>query len=354
MPTYPFNAGERLDADDLNQTLVHRFGNGSDGDAILDGTNTFSWASKASDIYTLTQDVYLNDLTIDSGKTLITAGYILHGRGILTNNGIISNNGFAGGNASSSPGTAGNGGLGTGTLDAGTDGKIGGIRSESTETCTSEFDGVAGTDIVLGLGTDGVAGGDSGGTSSGGVAGTITTADTLLSSYATAHVLTTSEVERQFSLCFHSVNSGTALSPSAGSGSGAGGCGNGGAGGGGHGAGGGSGGGGGILAIVFLTMVNGASGIVQTNGGDGGDGGNGGQPSGSSSGGDGGGGGGGGSGGVVCLAYSSLTNSGTIEASGGTGGTRGTGGPPSTGTAGVDGVDGDDGNAGVVFKIKIT
>jgi hypothetical protein len=49
----------------------------TNGAAVLDGTNTYSWATLLSDTYTLTADVVLSALTIEAGITVVTAGYTM-------------------------------------------------------------------------------------------------------------------------------------------------------------------------------------------------------------------------------------------------------------------------------------
>jgi hypothetical protein len=58
------------------------FGDGSDGAAVVDGTNTFSWASKAGPVYTLLRDVYLSSFTI---PTAAVAQLNAHGYRIYVN-----------------------------------------------------------------------------------------------------------------------------------------------------------------------------------------------------------------------------------------------------------------------------
>lgn len=68
-------------------------GDGSDGDAVLDGSNTFGWASKSGSVYTLTQDVQLNKVTVEDGVTLLGRQYVLYIKGALVNQGTIIANG---------------------------------------------------------------------------------------------------------------------------------------------------------------------------------------------------------------------------------------------------------------------
>ena len=71
-------------------------------------TNSYSDITYSSDT-TLTADVYANNLTIDSGITLTTAGYNIYCTGTFTNNGTVSGSGYGG-----SGGAGSNGGTGTG------------------------------------------------------------------------------------------------------------------------------------------------------------------------------------------------------------------------------------------------
>lgn len=92
------------------------FGDGSDGDVVLSASTTLS------------SDKYYDDLTINSGVVLKTAGYRVYVKGTLINNGTLTNSGS---NASgvtagtSSSGTLlGGGNGGTGGSEAG--GRVGG------------------------------------------------------------------------------------------------------------------------------------------------------------------------------------------------------------------------------------
>ncbi len=134
------------------------FGTGEDGAAVMDGSNTFSFASKSGNNYTLTRSVQLTNLTINSGCTLDPDSYPVYCSGTLTNNGTIKTNGTAGqinvttngrtancyggstGCDSGQPGTNANPSLGGaggngGTDDLGNAGKAGGtvtLPSEAT------------------------------------------------------------------------------------------------------------------------------------------------------------------------------------------------------------------------------
>ena len=71
------------------------YGDGSDGTHTADGSTALTGASRSGSVYTLNQDVFYQNLTINNGVTLKTNGYILHVRGTLTNSGTIANNGNA-------------------------------------------------------------------------------------------------------------------------------------------------------------------------------------------------------------------------------------------------------------------
>ena len=87
------------------------YGDGSDGEITLSGyynsESIFSTYDNTTTTYTLIRDIYPNNLTVNLGITLITAGYRIFCKNTLTNNGIIHNNGN---NASGI--TAGTGALG--------------------------------------------------------------------------------------------------------------------------------------------------------------------------------------------------------------------------------------------------
>lgn len=69
------------------------FGTGEDGDAVLDGINTFSWASLSGTSYVLTRNVQLGNLTVDGGVDLSTHGWVLYVADTLLLNGRIHHDG---------------------------------------------------------------------------------------------------------------------------------------------------------------------------------------------------------------------------------------------------------------------
>jgi hypothetical protein len=360
--------GVKTDADGLidDSFMFDGFGDGSDGDATLNGSTDYSsWSSRSGDIYTMTRDVYLNNLTINSGKTLRPAGYRIYVLGTLENNGTIQYNGGNGGagtNDARSP--AGVGGTvvsgffkaspgGTGGLGAtsGNDGQPGGVAAQ----------------IRAGLGGRGGNGGQGGGRSSSPPTPNPSTAlavlppvmrfgtirfltiigcDYNLKNYSEIPQTQTTGAASAGTAHTHQYDSDRALLiPVSG---GLGGCG----GGGGHGymdsgsavgtSGGGGGGGGGVIFIACKTWAG--NGVIEAKGGNGGQGGS--ATSSNNRGGSGGSGGGGG--GVIIMIFAFKTYTGSTSVAGGTKGAKGT--QTGSGTAPTDGTDG---SAGTVYEIQM-
>jgi len=268
-------------------------GDGSDGNATLDGTGSVSWATRSGAVYTMTRDALCKDLNINSGVVLKVNNYLPYAIGTLNNSGTIE----ARGNDASgvTPGAIiGN----TGTwFSAGGAGGSGSINAN----------GVAGG----GSGGSSIGGGGGNGGNAGAFTGGIGNASALLNSthgsYRTIAFLLNRRV--------FSGNNWTAIN---GSGGGGGGAGN---------TAGGSGGGGGsaasICGVACNTLIN--NGIIQSVGGNGANGV-------ASSGGAGG--GGGGSGGPVFVFANKVQVQGTIQSLGGSGGTA-AGASATTGSAGL-------------------
>lgn len=115
-----------------SSSSVGLFGDGTDGAATLDGSASVGWATRSGSVYTVTQAVNLTALTINSGVTLVPAGWPVFVSGTLTNNGTIG----IGGNAATAGGVAGSGTAagrhaggqpgGAGNTGAGTAGTTGG------------------------------------------------------------------------------------------------------------------------------------------------------------------------------------------------------------------------------------
>ena len=158
------------------------FGDGSDGAVTLDGSTTYnSFSSLALDVYSLTRDIFVSSLVINTGVTLAPSGYRVFCSGTTTINGTISvvggngGNGGAGGASTTAGGrgTAGaagitSTGISTGSLTepgngpAGKIGMIGGVNANP-----NALNGLAGTSVTSSITANGGAtGGNSG---SGGV-----------------------------------------------------------------------------------------------------------------------------------------------------------------------------------------
>lgn len=251
------------------------FGNGADGNVVI-STDT-----------TLVRDMYYNDLTVDVGATLFTAGYRIHVAGTATISGSIDRSG------TTATGIAATAGLVAGTLGVSGAGGAGGTAA-----------GSAGGAVASAAGGSGGVGGATG--SAGGAAGTATAPG------ATAGGFEILQSARQ--AVVGQTIAGTVMT---GGGGGGGGAGDGTAGGGG-------GAGGGLLVINARNLVG--SGTLRAKGGDGF------QPTAGNRGG-----GAGGGGGAVCLVTENDTTmtSLVINVSGGLG-ASGFG----TGTSGANGANG--------------
>lgn len=77
------------------------YGTGADGDATLDGTTTVLSMAPSSSVYSMTQDMYFNNLTINAGVTLKPNGYRIFVKNLLTFGGNNSTIGFTTGYATS-------------------------------------------------------------------------------------------------------------------------------------------------------------------------------------------------------------------------------------------------------------
>lgn len=358
------------------------FGDGSDGDVTISADTSLS------------SDMFYNNLTINTTKTLNPNGYRVFVKGTLTINGTGAiarngNNGTNGTNAvSTTKGSKGTGGaaLADGSIKGalagkdGVDGVNGVTAAGGSANGGAGVSGVVGSNQAKSMATaDAVAGanGGNGGTvvavSSGGTGGTGGAGGTRTGTiYNKIH-----NSVAAYRL-YDDLDVGPFTSaPSSGSGA------SGGTGGvttnggspdtgvsGGTGGVGGGGGSGGIVCIFARKIVN--AGTISALGGNGGNAGTTAASSGtcnhggahnSAAGGSGGSAGGsGGSGGIIIIVYSALTNTGTISAAGGSGGTRGTGqagfvlnggGGPPTVTAGADGGVGATGTAGVIIYLQV-
>lgn len=282
---YQFNAYAQW----LQGILSCVTGDGSDGDAVLDGTNTYAgFLSKSGSTYTALRDLYIDDLSITTASTLKMAGYRLYVRGTLTVNAscFLSNDGTDGGigQGTGTPSTAG----AAGPIGSVLGGGIGGTGPAGAAA------GNAGTATTASLGGAGGAGGAKG-ANAGGIGGTVTAPSAALGGARHFTSVTMGYLTGN--------NAGTATLTGlrGGGGGGGAGCDNVNA------SGGAGGGGGGLLPIACFQLVN--NGSISADGGDGGAGGPGNQP-----------GGGGGGGGVVLLLRGHKSGSGTVTASGGAAG----------------------------------
>lgn len=70
--------------------LFAYYGDGSDGDLNFDGTNTFSFASKSGNVYTLSRPIFADDIVISAGVTIRPGGQIIHATGTVSGTGTIA------------------------------------------------------------------------------------------------------------------------------------------------------------------------------------------------------------------------------------------------------------------------
>ena len=328
------------------------YGDGSDGDVTISVDTS------------LTTDMFYDNLTINTTKTLNSNGFRVFVKGTLTfaGTGKISVAGGAGGNGANASGATGGAGgtagvasyLVEGTLPRAYAGQLGGLgRGGGGTNCdTTANPGIDGTAVVKAMSGAGSGGGSGGNGSNGctenyggGAGGAATgTIFNLIKNAVSAYNL------------FDLYPSFTAFTNAGGSGSGGGGGGgrseSGSYVGGGGGGGGGSGACGGVILLVARKIVTVDSNTyLDVSGGKGGNGGNGDDGNFADPGywlGGGGGGGGGGRGGTIILIYSSKTGTGTTSVSGGA---IGTGGLDFNGSA--SGTNGTVGGTGVLVSLIV-
>jgi hypothetical protein len=82
-----------------NEGVDSVYGTGVDGDAVLDGTTTVLSMAPSSSVYSMTQDMYFNDLTINANVRLAPNGYRIFVKGTLKLVGANSTIGYATGYA---------------------------------------------------------------------------------------------------------------------------------------------------------------------------------------------------------------------------------------------------------------
>jgi hypothetical protein len=97
----------------FNEAVDSVYGTGADGDAVLDGTTTILSMAPSSSVYSMTRDMYFNDLTINASVRLAPNGYRIFVKGTLKFMGNNSTVGYTTGFA-----TAGSIAQGGGILEA--------------------------------------------------------------------------------------------------------------------------------------------------------------------------------------------------------------------------------------------
>ncbi len=124
-----------------NESADIVYGNGYDGDATLDGTTTVLGMAPSSSVYSMTSDLYFNDLTINAGVRLAPNGYRIFVKNILklNNNSII---GFTAG--FSTAGSIQQGGSTTGSVGTSVTCSLGGSAA-ATYTATAPTAAQGGT-----------------------------------------------------------------------------------------------------------------------------------------------------------------------------------------------------------------
>jgi len=81
----------------FNESVDSVYGTGADGDAVLDGTTTVLSMAPSSSVYSMTRDMYFNDLTINANVRLAPNGYRIFVKGTLKFVGANSTIGFTAG-----------------------------------------------------------------------------------------------------------------------------------------------------------------------------------------------------------------------------------------------------------------
>jgi len=80
-----------------NEGVDSVYGTGADGDAVLDGTTTVLSMAPSSSVYSMTRDIYFNDLTINANVRLAPNGYRIFVKGTLKLVGANSTIGYTAG-----------------------------------------------------------------------------------------------------------------------------------------------------------------------------------------------------------------------------------------------------------------
>jgi len=82
-----------------NEGVDSVYGTGADGDAVLDGTTTILSMAPSASVYTMTRDLYFNDLTINTSCRLQPNGYRVFVKGTLRFGGTNATIGYTTGYA---------------------------------------------------------------------------------------------------------------------------------------------------------------------------------------------------------------------------------------------------------------
>jgi len=321
VPKGQFPVGDGTDKTAPIDFIGQHFGDGSDGDIVFDGTNTYAFAPIIAGIYVATREIYARNLTISGTGKFNPAGHDPH----ISEVWDIASAGFGaiwigGGDPTTPGGSAGTYGTNGGNAGAGATGN-GTIGGQSTGIAISGG----------GKGGDGGVGGHGTGANVGGAAGQAGAINT----YAYPRPFQGNDI---YQLPFTAVPIGAGV----GGGGGGGGAGNGTNAGGNGGPGGGGAGRVTIWARTINRSASTAAGAICAVGSDGLPGANG-----SGTGRGGGAGGAGGGGGKVRVVYGDLTGTAAtnaIDASGGDGANGGNGGGGVGVTAGNGGRGGDGGS----------
>ncbi len=286
------------------------FGSGVQGAVTFNGSSTILGLVPSGNVYTLTSDIMVDDMTVNNSVTIRTAGFRIFVKDTLNHNGLIHNNGNAAASnvagaathASGfySPGTAGANGGATNGSNAGASGQVP-VPEWSGLAATSHGTGAGSNGPVGGTGQGG-GGGGAGASNTGGNGGALTASTATLGAGWPNALLKGAGDNSTSKWTFGS--------------GGGGGAGDGGTGGGG-------GGGAGIVSVCARYITG--SGSITATGGAGAAG-----TAGNAAG------GGGGGGGIALVIYGNRTGTLTITAGGGSGGAgSGTGGAGGAGGAGT-------------------
>ncbi len=152
----------------LGTSAIGLFGDGSDGDAVMDGVATVAGMVPVANVYTAAREYFFLNLTINVAVTFKPVGQPVHIKGLLTNNGSITASGSNG--TPGSPGVGGVGGAATWLVNTSPlpPGAIGGSAGSPTGSASgaslnaprgfSSATAAAGSAIGSGPGTAGAGG----------------------------------------------------------------------------------------------------------------------------------------------------------------------------------------------------